>query len=128
MANPRKAAKPSHGSIKASKAPNFESREGHIFGMTTRGKYPNHQVFYHVAYKDKKYLRQLHEGGNTQWVMINNKPVETNYPGRSTRTAPSGTLGVYNVKGPPGLPSYLQWKPGTDPEGEYKRLKKAGKL
>jgi hypothetical protein len=39
-----------------------------------------------------------------------------------------GHLGVYNVKGPPGLPSYLQWKPGTDPEGEYKRLKKAGKL
>ena len=119
MANPRKAAKPSHGSIKASKAPNFESREGHIFGMTTRGKYPNQQVLYRVLYKGEKYLRKLHEGANTQWVMINNKPVETNYPGRSTRTAPS-------VKS--NLPSYLQWKPGTDPEGEYKRLKKAGKL
>ena len=83
MASPRKAPRPSHGSIKASKAPNFESREGRIYGMTTRGKYPNHQVWYRVSYKDKKYFRKLHEGGNTQWVMINNKPVQTNYPGRS---------------------------------------------
>jgi len=70
--------------LKAKVAPKFDGRKGHIFGMTTRGKYPNHEVFYRVEYKGKKFSRKLHEGGKTQWVIINNKPVQTNYPGRST--------------------------------------------
>jgi hypothetical protein len=85
MPNPSKAPKPrvfAHGSIKETSTPKFGKRKGHIYGMTTRGSYPTHEVIFFVEYNGKKYKRKLHESKNTQWVIIDNKPVQTNYPGR----------------------------------------------
>ena len=74
--------------IKAKSAPQFGGQLGDIVSMTTRGDYPKHEVIYTVVYKGKKFPRKLHSDGKTQWVMINNKPIQTNYPGRSTTANP----------------------------------------
>ena len=90
MANPRKAPrkKPltplfAHGDIKETSTPKFEKRKGHIYGMTTRGTYPTHEVIFLVEYNGKRYKRKLHKSKKTQWVIIDGKAVQTNSPGRS---------------------------------------------
>ena len=73
----------SHGHIKETSTPKFGKRKGHIYGMTTRGTYPTHEVIFFVEYNGKRYKRKLHQSKKTQWVIIDNKPVQTNFPGRS---------------------------------------------